>query len=92
MADVAMEIEGKASGGRAAAAHLDGCCVFCVVCSVVCVEKNQMAGKKLCFFFDVQICLNPWTVLHLTDQTSNGTFLGVGKVCFYVLMFEKLCL
>jgi hypothetical protein len=33
MADVAMEIQGKAAGGREAAAHLVFvCCVVCCVC------------------------------------------------------------
>jgi hypothetical protein len=36
MVDVVMEIE-QATGGRVAAAHLDGCCVLCVVCCVLCV-------------------------------------------------------
>ena len=44
MADVAMEREGKAAGSRVAAAHV-GCCVCCVLCSVVvfCVGERILA-------------------------------------------------
>ncbi len=54
MADVAMEIEGEAAGGREAAAHLVFvCCVVCCVCVLcsapvnfwVCVRYNFLLGE-----------------------------------------------
>ncbi len=53
-----------------------------------------MAGKKLC----VKLCFSSVSRYVLTPgqcyarQTSKGNFFGAGKVCFYVFMFEKLCL
>jgi hypothetical protein len=43
------------------------------------------------FFFCVQLFLTPGQCY--ARQTSEGTFLGAGKVCFYVFMFlcEKNC-
>jgi hypothetical protein len=60
MADVAMEIKGKAAGGRAAAAHLVGCCGLCVVCCVLCcvMEIESNGGKQK----HVSFLMSPGTV------------------------------
>ncbi len=51
MADVAMESEGKAAGGRQAAAHLVFvCCVVCSVC-VGCFLPVNFLGFYLVDFF-----------------------------------------
>jgi hypothetical protein len=42
------------------------------------------------FFFSVQLCLNPWTVLRQADL-QRYLFLG-GKGTFLCFMFKKLCL
>jgi hypothetical protein len=48
---------------------------------------------KTMFFFSVQVCLDPWTVLRQQDlQRYLISFFWVGKVCFYVFMQKKLCL
>ena len=44
-----MEWEGKATGGRAAAAHV-GCCVFCVLC----FEASGLLATNDTYFVESQ--------------------------------------
>jgi hypothetical protein len=56
--------------------------------------NDWVAGKKLCskmcFFWSVQVCLNPWTMLR---QADHQRYLFSGRkgmfLCFWV---KKLCL
>jgi hypothetical protein len=53
------------------------------------VEGKKLCSK-LCIFFSVQVCLNPWTVQRQVDLRMYLFWGGKGMfLCFYV---KKLCL
>jgi hypothetical protein len=83
-----MEIQGKATGGTAVARLILFLCPIVLHINRIELSGGKETMFKTMFFFSVQVCLDPWTVLRQLDF-QRYLFLG-GKGMFLWFLVKQI--